>query len=87
MSELKDYRPETVRKHWTDKVKKALIGKTITDVQYMSDQEVEDNMWYKTPVAIQLDNKHWIVPMADDEGNDGGSMYTNIKGIEIIPVL
>ena len=44
-------------------------------------------MWYNKPVAIQLDNKYWLVPMSDDEGNDGGAVATTIKGLEIIPVI
>ena len=87
MSELKDYKPETLRKHWTDKVRKALVGKTITNVQYVSDKEAEDSMWYNKPVAIQIDNKYWLVPMSDDEGNDGGAIATTIKGLEVIPVI
>ena len=47
---------KTIRKTWTDKVSKALVGKKITKVEYLSDKEVKDSGWYKTPVAIQLDN-------------------------------
>ena len=55
------------------KISKALVGKTITKVEYLSKKEMDDWMWYKTPIAIQLDNKVWLIPMADDEGNDGKS--------------
>ena len=51
------------------------------------DIKAEDWMWYKTPVAIQLDNKEWLIPMSDDEGNDGGSISTTIKGLPCIPVI
>ena len=78
---------KTIRKTWTDKVSKALIGKKITKVEYLSDKEVEDNMWYKTPVAIQLDDAYWLIPMMDDEGNDGGAISTTIREIPIIPVI
>ena len=44
-------------------------------------------MWYKTPIAIQLDNRIWLIPMADDEGNDGGSISTNIENLQIIPTI
>ena len=81
MSELKDYKPETVRKYWTNKARKALVGKTITNVYYVSDKEAHDSMWYKKPVAIQLDNKYWLVPISDDEGNDGGAIRNNTCNI------
>ena len=73
--------------YWGEKVHKALVGRTITKVEYMTEIEMEDNMWYKRPIAIQLDNKYWIIPMMDDEGNDGGSMSTTFKDIPIIPVI
>ena len=47
----------------------------------------EENMWYKKPIAIQLDNKHWLIPMMDDEGNDGGAIQTTISEIDVIPVI
>ncbi len=76
-----------VREHWTKKVSKELLGKTITKVEYLTYKETEDNLWYKTPIAIQLDNKIWLVPIADDEGNDGGSISTNIKKLNVIPTI
>ena len=76
-----------VRKHWTKKVRKELLGKTITKVEYLTYEETEDNLWHKTPIAIQLDNKIWLVPIADDEGNDGGSISTNLKNLEVIPTI
>ena len=75
------------REIWTQKVSKHLVGKTITAVEYLSDKEVKDSLWYKTPIAIQLDNAYWLIPMQDDEGNDGGSISTTIREIPIIPVL
>jgi hypothetical protein len=76
-----------VREHWTKKVRKELLGKTITKVEYLTYKETEDNLWYKTPIAIQLDNKIWLVPIADDEGNDGGSISTNLKNLGVIPTI
>lgn len=76
-----------VREHWTKKVRKELLGKRITKVEYLTYKETEDNLWYKTPIAIQLDNKIWLVPIADDEGNDGGSISTNLKNLSVIPTI
>jgi len=76
-----------LKKHWEKKISNALLGKKITKVEYISKQEMDESMWYKTPIALQLDNKIWLVPMSDDEGNDGGSISTTIKDLQVIPTL
>ena len=76
-----------VEQYWTEKIAKHLVGKKITKVEYVTDDEMEDCMWYKKPIAIQLDNKYWLVPVMDDEGNDGGAIHTSIKELECIPVI
>jgi len=76
-----------VEQYWTEKIAKHLVGKKITRVEYMTEIEMEDNMWYKRPLAIQLDNKYWLVPMMDDEGNDGGAISTTFKDLGTIPVI
>ena len=54
-------------------------GKTIAKVEYLSPKEGEEMMWYKLPLAITFTDGSWIFPMADDEGNDGGSLATSIR--------
>ena len=76
-----------VEQYWTEKIAKHLVGKTITKVEYIPVPEAEKNMWYKRPIAIGFDDGHWIVPMMDDEGNDGGAMSTTFKGLDTIPVI
>jgi len=78
---------QETRDLWTRRVQKQLIGKTITKIEYLSDEETKKYDWYKVPVAIQLDGKIWLVPMQDDEGNDGGAISTNIKDLPVIPVI
>ena len=77
----------TPEQYWTDLTTKNLVGKTITKVEYLDDDEMDENMWYKRPIAIQLDNKHWLIPIMDDEGNDGGAISTTIKELQTIPVI
>lgn len=72
---------------WTKKIKGALIGRTIKDVQYMNADNAEDMMWCKRPLLIVLDNDTIIYPMMDDEGNDGGAMGTNLPELQVIPVM
>ena len=75
-----------VEQYWTEKITKHLVGKTITKVEYMTDEHSEKMDWYKKPITIQLDNDHWIIPMMD-EGNDGGAIATTFEGLDTIPVI
>jgi|TARA_R100000329_G_scaffold139185_1_gene120985 hypothetical protein len=77
----------TLEQEWTNKIKKNLIGRKITNVIYIPLKEVKDNYWSQRPIAIELDDGNWIYPTQDDEGNDGGSMFTTYKDLPIIPVL
>ena len=43
--------------------------------------------WYKRPVCMLLDNGVWIYPSQDDEGNDGGALFTSIDNKPCLPVL
>ncbi len=76
---------------WTDLAKKHLVGCKIVKVQYMTEDEVDEMMWYKSPLCMLMENKHgesfWLYPSMDDEGNDGGALFTTIKGYETIPTL
>ena len=83
----KPFNGKTVEKYWTDLISKHLVGRKITKVEYIPKEEAEDSMWYKRPIAIQLDGGHWLVPMQDDEGNDGGAMSTTFKELGTIPVI
>jgi hypothetical protein len=76
-----------LEKKWEERISKHLIGRTITKVEYIGDDEMENNMWYKKPIAICLDNRDWLIPMADDEGNDGGAISTTFKELGTIPVI
>jgi len=45
--------------------------------------------WSSRPIAFQLDNGTLCIPSADDEGNDGGALFYQIKGkdLDVLPVL
>ena len=82
-----DTNEQSIQEYWTEKINKELLGRKITKIEYLTQDEVDNNMWYKSPIAIELDNRIWLVPMADDEGNDGGSISTNIKNLSVIPTI
>jgi hypothetical protein len=76
-----------LEKIWVHNIAKKLIGRSIVSVQYISNDESKQNMWSKRPIAIELDDGNWLVPVMDDECNDGGSMTTTYKDLDVIPVL
>tara|TARA_R110000824_G_C14819684_1_gene636567 strand:+ start:175 stop:408 length:234 start_codon:yes stop_codon:yes gene_type:complete len=72
---------------WIQNIGKHLVGKTIVEVAYVSEEEAEKLDWYSRPVALRLNDGTWLVPTSDDEGNDGGALTTSLKDLHIIPVL
>ena len=66
---------------------KKLIGRTITKVRWLSpDESYKIFGWDFQPCEIHLDDGTILTPSADDEGNNAGAIFTNIKGFETIPV-
>jgi len=74
-------------KEWTTKVNDFLINRKIVGVRYLTNEEADDMGWYSRPVALLLDNGVWLYPSADDEGNDGGALFTSDEKMSVIPVL
>ena len=74
-------------KYWTELVQEKLVGRKITRVEYMPKDECENILWQNRPISIQLDNGHWITPIMDDEGNDGGAISTTFGDLGTIPVI
>jgi len=73
--------------NWEGKISEKLVGRTIVKVEYLTQEETDKNYWYKRPIALVLDDGNWLIPMADDEGNDGGSIATSFKELGTIPVM
>jgi len=86
LKERNQYQKEIV-KTWTDKAKDFLVGKTILSVRYMNDKEMENLMWSKKPIIIKFTDGSYIIPQRDDEGNDGGALFTSDDDIDVIPVI
>tara|TARA_R110002050_G_scaffold287110_4_gene438105 strand:- start:2159 stop:2410 length:252 start_codon:yes stop_codon:yes gene_type:complete len=74
-------------KKWTMIAADQLLGKQIVKVEYMTSEECENKGWYSRPVMFQLDDGNWIFPSQDDEGNNGGALFTNHKKEWVLPVL
>ena len=74
-----------ILKQWTDKSKKVLQGKTITEVRYLNDEEMKMMGWYKRPICFFLNDGTSCILSCDDEGNDGGVLFYGADGV--LPVL
>ncbi len=74
-------------KNWTDKAKKLLVGRKIVDVQFMTPKSAAQMGWHHRPIILVLDDGNFIYPSSDDEGNDGGSLFTNDESLDTIPSL
>lgn len=72
---------------WTNDITALLVGKKITKVRYMTENERDDHGWYGRPLLIYLDDGTVIYPSKDDEGNDAGALFTNIETLSTIPVF
>jgi len=76
---------KTVQQHWTKTAEKVLKGKTIVDVRYLNDEEMEMMGWYKRPICFFLNDGTSCILSADDEGNDGGVLFYGENGV--LPTL
>ena len=70
-----------------EQLNKRLAGRTIKKVKWLSAEDSQEFFgWDYQPLEIHLDDGTILTPSADDEGNDAGAIFTNIKGFETIPV-
>ena len=67
-------------KYWQDLANKHLVGRTIVKAEWLSPSESHRLMgWDYQPIELHLDNGTILTPSSDDEGNDAGALFTNIK--------
>ena len=78
---------KVMKQKWQEKAEKILVGRKIVEVEWFSDEEAEKYMWYSKPIAMLLDDGTWIFPSADDEGNNGGALFTTSKTESCLPVM
>jgi len=73
--------------HWKKAVADKLVGKTITYVSYMSEEIAKDWGFSRRPITLMLSDGHELIILADDEANNGGSIFTSYEDLPIIPSL
>ena len=77
----------STEKRWTKIAKDILLNRKIVIVKYMSEKETNEMYWHKSTVCMKLDSGVWIYPSSDDEGNDGGALFTTDDNEPCLPVL
>ena len=75
-----------IQKAWGLKVTDAVVGRVIKEARYLTAEEQEDLGWCCGAIVLFLDNGDYLLASADDEGNGPGALFTNIEGLEVIPV-
>ena len=69
-------------------INKALVGKTIKAVKWLDpDNSFKVFGWDRQPCEIHLDDGTILTPSADDEGNNAGAIFMNIKDLQVLPVF
>lgn len=70
---------------WNKISQDVLKGRTIVEVRYLNDEEMEMMGWYSRPICFFLDNGVSCILSSDDEGNDGGVLFYGSDGV--LPTL
>jgi hypothetical protein len=78
---------ENLTTKWAKTAHDQLVGRKIVAVRYMGDDEAKEFGWYQRPIVIQLDDGNLIYPSADDEGNNGGALFTSNEADPVLPTL
>ena len=78
------YPEKKFEKDFIAKAKKYWLGRTITDIRFMSEEERDNNAWDKRGIVIILDDGNILYPMSDEEGNDTGAIGTSYKQLNVI---
>mgnify|MGYP003147483717 FL=1 len=73
---------------WEEKAKKLFEGRKIISVRYMTKKEAEENDMSARPLCFKLDDGTIVIPLSDDEGNNGGAFQTiNKEKCYLLPVM
>jgi len=78
---------EQQKTHWGNLAHKFLVGKRITHVRYMTDDELDHMGWDTANLVIFFDDNSHIFASMDDEGNDSGVLFTSEPNLECIPSI
>ena len=76
---------KTDRSKIEEETLKQLQGKKVAKVRYLTDIELVNFGWTKSPLVIIFEDGSYIFAQSDDEGNNAGSLagYCNSEKTEI----
>lgn len=63
----------------TQQATKALVGRRIARVRYMTPTEAAEALWQNRALVIELDDGTLIHASCDEEGNDAGVLFVDTK--------
>ncbi len=72
--------------YWDKHARNALVGRTIKEARYMTQEEADKWGWYQRSVVLFFDDGTWAIPQRDDEGNGGGALSISNEP-QVLPVL
>jgi hypothetical protein len=55
-----------------NKIRAGLVGRKITSVAWLDEDQTSEVGWVKRPIVITLDDDTDLIPVTDEEQNDGG---------------
>lgn len=87
---MEKYKPgkTTVQQKWTQFAIKKLLGRKVAEVRYLTFDEQQEMEFLDNTLVIFFDDGSFIFPMADDEGNNVGTLAGGLGGdTYIFPVL
>ena len=62
-----------------------IVGQKIKSVKWLTPKRAKDDLgWDYQPVEITLENGVSFIPSSDDEGNNAGAIFTNLRDLPIL---
>lgn len=62
-----------------------IVGQKIKSVEWLTPKQSQENLgWDYQPVEIVLENGVSFIPSADDEGNNAGAIFTNLRDLPVL---
>jgi hypothetical protein len=77
-----------IETRWTNEATKALVGRKIVAVEYLSRENCDILEWWESGLVLILDDGSNVLVQADDEGNGPGALsIASDKGEFLIPTI
>jgi hypothetical protein len=74
-------------KGWTLKARETLKGQVCVGGRYITKEEAKAFEWSNRPFALFFESGLIVYAVSDDEGNQGGALFTSDENLPLIPVM